>query len=238
MAMQAAIAGIRSCCEMLSEGKAEVQRIKKAVEDVKTIAADVGGFFVWVRGLLGLAPKAPPAASPVAFTPEPKAKKKEEWIEHIPDENEIVDRFVKHLSEFLRQQAALVDYIDERKRLIFSGNVTENMHESALELVMLEHRVGIFGAELRQLMTIDAPAQLGPLYTKFNEMYGVVSEEQRAHKERERREANQKRWRRDQIRNLLIDRAMAALWALGAVMWMWALIWSLTWPAPTLTMLR
>ena len=45
MAMQAAISGIRSCCEMLSEGKAEVQRIKKAVNDAKEIATEIGGFF-------------------------------------------------------------------------------------------------------------------------------------------------------------------------------------------------
>lgn len=237
MAMQAAIAGIRSCAEMLSEGKSEVQRIKKAVADAKEIAAEIGGFFSWVKGLLGIKP--PPPASPVASTPEPaKAKAKEEWVEHIPDENEIVDRFVRHLSEFLRQQAALVEYIEERKRLIFEGKVTENAHEAALELVMLEHRIEVFGAELREMMTINAPRQLGPLYTKFNEMHGLVTEEQRAAKERERREANQKRWRRDQIRYLLIERGMAALWAVLAVMWMWGLIWSLTWPAPTLGMLK
>lgn len=237
MAMQAAIAGIRSCAEMLSEGKSEVQRIKKAVADAKEIAAEIGGFFSWVKGLLDIKP--PPPASPVAATPEPaKAKSKEEWVEHIPDEHEIVDRFVRHLSEFLRQQAALVEYIEERKRLIFEGKVTENAHEAALELVMLEHRIEVFGAELREMMTINAPRQLGPLYTKFNEMHGLVTEEQRAAKERERREANQKRWRRDQIRYLLIERGMAALWAVLAVMWMWGLIWSLTWPAPTLGMLK
>ena len=240
MAMQAAIAGIRSCAEMLSEGKSEVQRIKKAVADAKEIAAEIGGFFSWVRGVLGFLKKPPPVASPVASAPEPKAKTKpkEEWIEHIPDENEIVDRFVRHLSEFLRQQAALVEYIDERKRLIFEGKVSENAHEAALELVMLEHRIEIFGAELREMMTINAPRQLGPLYTKFNQMHGLVTEEQRAAKDRERREANLKAWRRDQIRRLLIDRGMAALWAMLAVTWMWGLIWSLTWPAPTLTLLK
>lgn len=231
MAMQAAISGIRSCCEMLSEGKAEVQRIKKAVNDAKEIATEIGGFFSWVKGLFGQKPKAAP--SPVAAEVITKqVKKKEEWVEHIPDENEIVDRFVKHLSEFLRQQAALVDYIEERKRLIFGGLVTENTHESALELVMLEHRVTIFGAELRQLMTIDAPAQLGPLYTKFNEMYGVVSEEQRAHKERERRKANDKRWQREQTHNLVLARVWATILGVVLVLWVWGVILSLTWPAP------
>ena len=33
--LSSALKGIRSCCEMLSEGKAEIQRIKKGVEDAK-----------------------------------------------------------------------------------------------------------------------------------------------------------------------------------------------------------
>lgn len=172
---QAAIKGIRACCEMLSEGKAEVQRIKKAVGDAKEIAKEVSGFWSWLKKLFAHS-DTPHKAADERLTPATK----EEYTTHIPTEDEVVDQFAKHLGEYFKVQSWWIKYRDEQREKIFNNiDGTTDNHLAALDLVMIEHKMEIFGAELRELMTSRAPPQLGPLYSKFNEMYAKVNAEQR-----------------------------------------------------------
>jgi len=67
--LSSALKGIRSCCEMLSEGKAEIQRIKKGISDAKEIAKEVSGFWSWIQGLFLPKDKQP---SVVVKVEEPK----------------------------------------------------------------------------------------------------------------------------------------------------------------------
>ena len=66
--LSSALKGIRSCCEMLSEGKAEIQRIKKGVEDAKAIVKDVSGFFGWVKSLFLPEDNNQPKRYPMRYT--------------------------------------------------------------------------------------------------------------------------------------------------------------------------
>ena len=63
MAAQATVAAIRSGCEMLSQGKAEITKTKAAVEkavaDGKAIYSELIGLWEWVTGLFGAAPSKP-----------------------------------------------------------------------------------------------------------------------------------------------------------------------------------
>jgi len=102
-----ALKGIRSCCEMLNEGKAEIQRIKKGVEDAKAIVKEVSGFFGWLTNLFsgGGSSSSEPDVKPVETTKPTAANKKDEYIEYIPDEDAIVDQFIKHVGDFFKAQA-------------------------------------------------------------------------------------------------------------------------------------
>lgn len=55
MLAQGAVAAIRSGCQMLSEGKAEIDKFKKTVEqgvgDAKAIYGQVTGLWGWITGL-------------------------------------------------------------------------------------------------------------------------------------------------------------------------------------------
>ena len=57
MAAQAAVAAVRKGCEMLSEGKAEISKLKSTVEkgigDAKAIYKEVTGLWGWLKGLFG-----------------------------------------------------------------------------------------------------------------------------------------------------------------------------------------
>ncbi len=68
MAAQGIVAGIRQGCELLSQGKQEITKLKKTVEggvaDAKAIYSEVAGLWSWITGLFGAKPAAKPTAKP------------------------------------------------------------------------------------------------------------------------------------------------------------------------------
>ena len=82
---QSAVSAIKSGCQMLSEGRADIEKFKRgteqAISDVKAIYKEVTGLWGWVKGLFGVKPQpvAIPAGRPVEEKrPEPKTKKQKQ----------------------------------------------------------------------------------------------------------------------------------------------------------------
>lgn len=217
--LSSALKGIRSCCEMLSEGKAEIQRIKKGVEDAKAIVKDVSGFFGWLKGLFGGSPDEP--IKPVETKPE-KAKK-EEYVDYIPDEDAIVDQFIKHVGNFFKAQAYLVAYKEDLERKVFSSSYGDN-NIGALELISIETKLVKCGTELREMM-VDAPPQLGPLYSRYKAMYSRILDEQKKARERDRKNEKQKRIDKIKTENDRVDRCVPHWVTLGLIVIFWVFIW-------------
>ena len=216
-----ALKGIRSCCEMLSEGKAEIQRIKKGVEDAKAIAKEVSGFFAWITGLFS---PSSPKDEPVVKADSKKTQAvKEEYVDYVPDEDAIIDQFIKHVGDFFKAQAYLVAYKEDLERKVFSSTYGDN-NLGALELISIETKLVKCGAELRELMN-EAPAQLGPLYSRYKAMYGKILDEQKKARERDRR--NEKQRRIDQIKtqNDRVDRCVPHWVTLGLIIIFWVFVW-------------
>ena len=221
--LSSALKGIRSCCEMLNEGKAEIQRIKKGVEDVKAIAKDVSGFWSWLRGLF-LSEGKPESAVVKIEEPQKKAKK-EDYIEYIPDEDAIVDQFIKHVGDFFKAQAYLVTYKEDLERKVFSSSYGDN-NIGALELISIETKLVKCGRELVELMN-EAPPQLGPLYSRYKSMYSKILDEQKKTRERERRNEKQKRVDAVKAFNDRIDRCVPHWVILGLVIIFWLSAWQI-----------
>jgi len=221
--LSSAIKGIRSCCEMLSEGKAEIQRIKKGISDAKEIAKEVSGFLSWIQGLFVSKDKQP---SVVVQTEEPKKKVKDEYVSHIPTEDEVVDQFIRHVGNYFKAQAYLVAYKEELEQKVFSASYKDN-NEGALELISIETKLTKCGSEMRWLMN-EAPPQLGPLYSRYKAMYEKILIEQRKTRERDRK--NEKQRRIDQIRteNDRTDRCVPHWVTLGLVIIFWLCIWQIS----------
>lgn len=217
-----ALKGIRSCCEMLNEGKAEIQRIKKGISDAKEIAKEVTGFFGWIASLFG-APKDVPPPSQTVKSGSENVRKKEEYVDYIPDEDAIIDQFIKHVGDFFKAQAYLVAYKEDLERKVFSSAYGDN-NLGALELISIETKLVKCGAELRELMN-EAPAQLGPLYSRYKAMYGKILDEQKKARERDRR--NEKQRRIDQIKteNDRVDRCVPHWVTLGLIIIFWVFVW-------------
>jgi len=221
-----ALKGIRSCCEMLNEGKAEIQRIKKGVEDAKAIVKDVSGFFGWLKSLFGGEEAKPSVESvPAKSAAETKVKKEQEYIEYIPDEDAIVDQFIKHVGDFFKAQAYLVAYKEDLERKVFSSSYGDN-NIGALELISIETKLVKCGRELVELMN-EAPPQLGPLYSRYKSMYSKILDEQKKTRERDRRNEKQRRIDKIKADNDRVDRCVPHWVILGLIIIFWLSSWQI-----------
>jgi hypothetical protein len=219
-ALRAAYSGIQYCCQALGDGKVEVQRIKKAVEDAKTIAKDVSGIWSTIKGLFSGVQKQKEATQ--TDLPRTSAPQKDEYIDHIPDEDEIVQQFVKHLGVFFKNHHDLVEYTEKRYQEVFASANPDQTQ--ILELTTLQAEVDGAYLKLSETMRVRAPAQLGPIWTKFNEMNKKVSSERAKRKERDRIRKQQEDSKREEEYINRVELGMGLFVTMLFLLELWA-IW-------------
>lgn len=228
-AMRAAYSGIQYCCEALREGTVEIQRVKKTVEggvaDAKKIYSEVTGLWSWLKGLLGKPAKPAPAAETPAPAAAPAAKKKakakDEYIDHIPTQDEIVQQFIGHIGEWFDKYSTLKAYSEKRYAEVFGKD--EINQKDVLELTQLQAELDAAYPTLSTLMS-GAPWQLGPIWTQFREMQDKVKAGQAARQLKQKREKAKRDAIAFQQRNDRIDRNMTWFWALVLVGYFWMLM--------------
>lgn len=242
-ALRAAYNGIQYCCEALSEGTVQVQKIKKAAENAQQIVKDVKSTWSIITGLLALFKRKLPADAPADTTvavpgaadapAKPTAKPKDEYIRHVPTEDEIVQQFVKHVGDFYHNHRQLSEYYERRYDEVYAMDRPDP--RDILELSTIKHELDGAYIKLSGMMRgTHVPPQLGPLWDNFNAIYEHVKEQQQARKERERIKRNQDQWQREQAHHFRIDRLLAVVGVLLALAWTWGVMLSLSWLVRTL----
>lgn len=232
-AMRAAYSGIQYCCDCLREGSVEIQRVKKTVEggvaDAKKIYAEVTGIWGWLKGLLG-APAQParstqPEPATAAAT-EPVAKKKakasDEYVDHIPTQDEVVQQFIGHVGEWFDKYAFLKAYTEKRYAEVFGKDVIDQ--KEVLELTQLQVEVDAAYPALMTLMTSNAPWQLGPIWTQFKEMQDKVKVGQAARQMKQKREKAARDAAEFKARNARIDRNVVIFFTALFIGYFWLLM--------------
>lgn len=229
-AMRGAYAGIQYCCECLREGSVEIQKVKKTVEggvtDAKKIYAEVTGIWGWLKSLLSGAKDNEKQATmrSADLVAEPKKiikKAKDEYVDHIPTQDEVVQQFLDNLGVWFDKYHFLKDLADKRYAEIFSKDVIDN--KDVLELTQLQAELDVSYPNLSTLMS-GAPWQLGPIWTQFKEMQdkvkaGQAARRMKAEREKARRDANIAKMRNDRI-----DRNVVIFFTLLGVAYFWLLI--------------
>lgn len=228
-ALRAAYNGIQYCCEALSEGTVQVQKIKKAAENAQQIVKDVKGTWSILSSLFSIFKRKPPADAPATTTPDttpaaqPAAKQKDEFIRHVPSEDEIVQQFIKHVGDFYHQHRQLSEYYERRYDEVYAMDRPDP--RDILELSTIKHELdGAYGKLSEMMRGFNVPPQLGPLWDNFNEIYEHVKEQQQARRERDRIRRNQEQWQRDQAHHFKIDRLMAVVGSLIVLAWTWGVM--------------
>jgi hypothetical protein len=233
-AMRGAWAGIQFCCDCLREGSVEIQRVKKTVEggvtDAKKIYAEVTGIWGWLKGLLGAPAK--PAGSTSTKQHEattepvkPSAKKsvaKEEYVDHIPSQDEVVQQFIGHVGEWFDNYHVLKTYTEKRYAEVFGKDEIDQ--KEVLELTQLQVEVDSAYPALMSLMTTNAPWQLGPIWSQFKEMQDKVKVGQAARQMKQKREKAAREAREFRARHYRIDRNVTVFFMLLGVWYFWVLM--------------
>ncbi len=220
-AMQGAFSGIQYCCEALSDGKVQVQKIKKAAEDAKDIVKEVKGIWFLVRGLFGK-PKVEQATQAPSSPSEP-AKSKEVFIKHIPTEAEIVQQFVNHVGDFYHHHRELSELYDTKSEEVYAMDRPDP--RDILLLSQIRHELdGAYTKVSGMMRGMNVPPQLGPLWDNFNAIYENAKEKQAARRERDRIRKQQDSWQREEEHLQRLELVMALFLMLLFVLELWA-VW-------------
>jgi hypothetical protein len=232
-AMRAAYSGIQYCCDCLREGSVEIQRVKKTVEggvaDAKKIYSEVTGLWGWFKNLLAgpkraepAAPAAATAAEPAATAPAKKSKKKDEYVDHIPTQDEVVQQFIGHVGDWFDNYSTLKAFAEKRYAEVFGKDDIDQ--KEVLELTQLQVELDSSYPALMTLMTTNAPWQLGPIWSQFKEMQDKVKVGQAARQLKQKREKAKREAEAAQRRSDQIDRNMTWFWSLMLVFYFWILM--------------
>ena len=229
-ALQTAFTGIQYCCEALSDGKVQVQKIKKAAEDAQTIAHEVKSAWSIIKGLFRTATPTdvpnkskPPHASDVSAPRGVTTKQKDVYIKHIPTEAEIVQQFVTNVGDFYHHHRELSEIYDTKSEEVYAMDRPDP--RDILILSQIKNELDGSYMKLSGMMRgAHVPPQLGPLWDNFNAIYENAKEKQQARRERERiRKLKESSKQRDES-DKFIDFCVAMFMTLVFAIELWA-IW-------------
>ena len=242
MAAQAAVSAIRKGCEMLRDGKAEIDKFKKDVEggvaNAKAIYKEVTGIWGWLKGLFGAKPAAPviPVAKAVEPTPAPAKKKAKQEPEPELSYEEFLARSVHDICEQLKVYFEIQRQLREHCReLEEQAKTTDRVADAAIDRIEIEWQMSVMAKQVREAMIYGTPEEmgLGAMYQDFLKTYDEIIEEQEYERQVKAKKARDAKWQRDLLRNHRIDRAVTGVVVLLLVLWMWGFLLSLGWLVKT-----
>jgi hypothetical protein len=241
MAAQAAVAAVRKGCEMLSEGKAEINKLKSTVEkgigDAKAIYKEVTGLWGWLKGLLTGAKPAKSAPAPAIVESaikqaEPKRTQKPAKAVELSYEEyqtQAIHQVCEQLKTFFEIRRTLKAHCLELEEV---SKTTTTIEDSAIDRVEIELQLENMTTQIREAM-VYAPKELRNIYSRFLEMYDLILEEQEFDRQLKRKRERDAKWQRELLRNHRVDRAIVTATVLVLVLWMWAFMLSLGWLVKT-----
>jgi phage host-nuclease inhibitor protein Gam len=218
MVAQGAVAAIRTGCQMLSEGKADLDKFKQTVEggvsDAKEIFKEVTGLWGWLKGLFGSAEQ-PAASVESAPVVKPKQKVKQAELTYEEFQAKSVHEICEQMKVYFEAIRALQAHCRE---LEHESATTDKVASAAIDRIEIEWQLKQLSTQVREAMTYT-PEHLGlqDLYARFTRMYEQILEEQefaRAVKAKKERDSAWQREYRQEILKAKVVYAIAMLFAL------------------------
>ena len=243
MAAQAAVAAVRKGCEMLSEGKAEINKLKSTVEkgigDAKAIYKEVIGIWGWIQSLFGATPKPVERAvvqpkqlddiNVADTTKSSKRKQREPELSYEEYQTQAIHQVCEQLKTFFEIRRNLRAHCLELEEI---SKTTTTIEDSAIDRVEIELQLENMTVQIREAM-VYAPKELRDIYSRFLEMYDLILEEQEFARQVKRKKERDAKWQRELLRNHRVDRAVTSVLVLLLILWMWAFMLSLGWLVKT-----
>ena len=232
MAAQATVAAIRSGCEMLSQGKAEITKtkaaIEKAVGDGEAIYAEIVGLWSWISSLFGGSKKSnAPAPTVQASTAKPSSRavnykpKPVEQLSYEEYQTQAIHQICEQLKTFFEIRRQLQEYCHDLEE---ESKTTTDIEGAALDRIQIEMQLEQMTVQIRETM-IYTPKDIGlqSIYTRFLKMYDQILEEREFDRALKRKQEIDARWQREYQQQLLAAKLGYAVVVAVAILWMMAL---------------
>jgi hypothetical protein len=232
MAAQAAVAAVRKGCEMLSEGRAEIDKFKKNIEkgvgDAKAIYNEVAGIWGWLTGLFsGKKPtKSAPEKTLIESQPKQAEQKRNKKVEPQPQlsyeefQTQAIHQVCEQLKTFFEIRRTLRAHCLELEEV---AKTTTTIEDSAIDRVEIEMQLENMTVQIREAM-VYAPEALKDIYTRFLKMYNQILEEQEFARQVKIKTERDKKWQREQIHHSRVYRVRVTVVALLLTIWLWAFL--------------
>lgn len=233
MAAQATVAAIRSGCELLSQGRAEIQNAKatveKTVNEAKAIYSELAGLWDWVKGLFGVQkPKQAPQTglqSPATpQKPSRAAKYKPKPVEQLSYEEyqtQAIHQICEQLKTFFEIRRQLQEYCHDLEE---ESKTTTDIEGAALDRIQIEMQLEQMTVQIRETM-IYTPKDIGlqSIYSRFLKMYDQILEEREFDRALKRKQEIDARWQREYHQTILMAKLGYAVVMVIVGLWMTAL---------------
>jgi len=218
MAAQGAFAFIKSGCEMLHQGRMELENAKSTVEGVIDDLKGIKAVWQWLVGLFDKKPE--------IKTAEPKVVKKTKKQQSY---EELELRLIRDIGDrlgvlFDTQQQINNHYLELEEESKTNFNPEQNTSKKAIERALIELQMEKLMEQTREAM-VYAPAELKDLYSRFLKMYAKIEQEQAWARFEMIRRARQARWQKEREEIALIETVAGVVGAvfiflvLGWIMW-------------------
>lgn len=209
---QSAVSAIRAGCQMLSEGKAEIDKFKKQVEggvkDAKAIYKEVTGIWGWIAGLFSGAKPTQSVVVPTTTiekkeeSKKSKVKQREEEISYEEYQARAVHDICENLKIYFEAIRALKAHCRELEQ---ESLTTDKVADSAIDRIELEWQMKQLATQVKEAM-IYTPESLGlqALYSSFLAMYQQILEEQEFARELKAKKERDSLWQQEHRKEILI----------------------------------
>ena len=203
----AAVAAVKKGCQLYKD-------VKGAAGDVKEVLADLNSQFAGKK-----------------VSTEQKAVYDAE-VQRVKDigasnPDQVISQIGEQLGTFFDAFDQIENLFWEEERnakKIYTGDVS--LSRRALQRVLIRTRLAQMHAEIRQEMCWNTPAELGDLWTRFEEMRKQVEEEQATAREEQRKKDLEVAWQRQQRLDLWRSRAGDLFLVAFLAIYVWGLMWS------------
>jgi len=226
MVAQGAVAAIRTGCQMLSEGKADLDKFKQTVEqgvgDAKEIFKEVTGLWGWIRGLFSR--EDAPVVEPVLPT-KPKQKVRQAELTYEEFQAQAVHEICENMKVYFEAIRGLQIIARE---LETEAATTDKVASAAIDRIEIEWQIKQLSTQVREAM-VYTPEHLGlqDLYSRFNKMYEQILEEQEFARDVAAKKERDTAWQREYRKEILKAKLVYAIAILIGLLEMMGLYFTL-----------
>ena len=225
MLAQGAVSFIKQGCNMLHEGRMELEGAKKTIDGVIGDVKAIKGIFQWFIGLFTSKSDKPVDA------PKPVAKAKAKAVAAQQSYEEMELKLIKDIGEklgmlFDTQQQINNYYHELEEENKTNYNPEQNNSKKAIERALIELQMEKLMETVREAM-VYAPAELKDLYSRFLKMHAKIEQEQAWARSEMIRRARQARWRKEQYEIRCVEITSGVIAVMFISMFFGWLMWQL-----------